>query len=690
MGMRIFLSYHFGDANDLVRRVAYYLRKQPGIAEVFFFQPGGPPSRKDLAAAIDKCDALVVFRSGRGETQEQEIDAFLNRQGGPCLWVVMEGFERDTLDHFRGSAGKDLIRVQPAGTESERALACAEAIIKGLEREWVVDDDVPPDYVFAYEKDLIRNYTDLGNQQVTEKLIDNGCPDSWPEVEWVPWKETAPSRENPLHEDRIGAFRAEHARVVVDAREAILDEANDETSARHLTFPEAGPRRTLAFPKEGDTHLTIGIVVSGGIAPGINAVIEGIVARHTLYTAESAKKRAGRYTLEIRGYVEGMSGLLGQGDNVRAYDLNESTVRQHAYLGGSLLRTARADEFLDPDPARRDRYMRTVLDTLRVDGIDILYVIGGDGSMRAAHAIWARARSLGNDLSVVAIPKTMDNDILWVWQAFGFLSAVDKATEVIRHLHTEVMSNPRLCVIQLFGSDSGFVVSHAGLASGIGMCDAVLIPEVAFSMKVLSKYILGKLTSRHAHSGKTEERSSGVGERPFGLIALAETAIPTDVDEYLEDPEIGLTEAEKLEIRKFVENGRRVRGQTPDDLRTGGLKIVSRVLEREIRRSGEPRSYWEKFRVFTNEPRHLLRALPPSVSDVTFGQRLGTLAVDNAMAGYTDFMVSQWLTEYVLVPLRAVIVGRKRVPTDGIFWKSVLAATGQPAELSSRSRPRSQ
>jgi 6-phosphofructokinase 1 len=68
------------------------------------------------------------------------------------------------------------------------------------------------------------------------------------------------------------------------------------------------------------------------------------------------------------------------------------------------------------------------------------------------------------------------------------------------------------------------------------------------------------------------------------------------------------------------------------------------------------------------------------VQDVIFGQRLGALAVDNALAGYSDFMISQWNTEFVLVPLELVVLGRKRLPPDGIFWKSVLASTGQPAE----------
>jgi 6-phosphofructokinase 1 len=111
---------------------------------------------------------------------------------------------------------------------------------------------------------------------------------------------------------------------------------------------------------------------------------------------------------------------------------------------------------------------------------------------------------------------------------------------------------------------------------------------------------------------------------------------------------------------------------------------VSQGLEKALKKdaNGNPRSGgWENLRVFCNEPRHLLRAIPPSCLDIIFGQRLGTLAVDNALAGFTDFMISQWLTEYVLVPLELAILGRKRIPQNGIFWKSVLAKTGQAAVL---------
>jgi len=277
----------------------------------------------------------------------------------------------------------------------------------------------------------------------------------------------------------------------------------------------------------------------------------------------------------------------------------------------------------------------------------------------------------------------MDNDILWMWQSFGFLSAVEKAREIIEHLGTEVRSNPRLCVLQLFGSDSGFVVSHAVLASPTGLCDAALIPEVDFSMEGLARWMKKQMHDRYKRI-------------PHGLIVMAETAIPTDALKYVdfkpEDAEVfdvGLTQNEKDNIRKYVtlrDCKWHIEGQTSDDLRTAGLKIVSKGLPMLLPRvdamlGDAVMPDWNSMRVFTNEPRHILRAIRPSCSDVIIGHRLGTLAVDNAIAGYSDFMISQWLTEYVLIPLQLVVLGRKRIPPKGIFWTSVRAKTGQPVSM---------
>ena len=200
---------------------------------------------------------------------------------------------------------------------------------------------------------------------------------------------------------------------------------------------------------------------------------------------------------------------------------------------------------------------------------------------------------------------------------------------------------------------------------------------------------------------------------------MAETAIPTDAICYVDDedkiPEdlrkdwefikqhiqldrqfldnmstkINLSKEEKqaiFEFHRMRRDGRRIQGQTSDTLRRAGLKIVSRGLQELIliqdpQFGRRPQPDWEKLRIVTNEPRHVLRSIAPTCSDIIMGQRLGTLAVDNALAGYTDFMISQWLTEFVLVPLPLVVLGRKRIPMEGMFWKSVLAKTGQPENL---------
>jgi len=360
---------------------------------------------------------------------------------------------------------------------------------------------------------------------------------------------------------------------------------------------------------------------------------------------------------------------------------------------GSIIGTSRDDRLIEILPNQDQN--RKVINQLLNDNIDILYIIGGDGSMRAAHALWNYSKEMikepGNKnkhLSIIGIPKTMDNDILWVWQTFGFLSAVEKAREIIEHLSAEVVSNPRICVIQLFGSDSGFVVSHAVVASKSTVCDVALIPEVPFTMQELANYLTTKIEEHR------KERKI-----PMSLIVMAETAIPLDALKYINDPKIDLTQEEKDSIRWFIidspqfnlteQEKTKLKKQIKtkqivsinkrnDNLRTAGLKIVSRVLKKLLPGDDSKNISWKRLRIFTNEPRHLLRTTSPSCSDTIMGNRLGTLAVDNGLAGYSDFMISQWLTEFVMVPLKLVVLGKKRIPTSGNFWKSVTTKTGQP------------
>lgn len=161
---------------------------------------------------------------------------------------------------------------------------------------------------------------------------------------------------------------------------------------------------------------------------------------------------------------------------------------------------------------------------------------------------------------------------------------------------------------------------------------------------------------------------------------MAETALPVDAMEYLDSEDVQLTKKEKDAIKHFEKMNRRVQGQTPDELRSGALKIVSGLLQAWIKDElSQNNEYWKDFRVFVNEPRHLIRSMPPTATEAIFAKRLGTLAVDSAMAGYTDVVVSQWLTEFVLVPFELAVLGKKRVRREGMFWKAVEMSTGQLA-----------
>lgn len=742
MSMELFISYNFKD-EKLVRKIVYHLRKQPFLepycygSEVAWMKElkddlmrfkdvsdakkeeeiaSGITSenerwRSEIGSKISSCEKFIFFVGDRiGDTQKPEALDFTKQHGKsiqhkalvvnlpgaaeiPNYLFQLRGLEpskiigplpEPNIDEPGEDPESEDLKMKTPKMEINLDVQYAQEITEKLigEDYWVPPDDIPIRYPFDYEKDIIAEYTNGGGKLLSLEKIERGCPEYWPSVEKI--DAALPTNPNPIPLEIRGGYREENDTIIVDARSRYhcLADGKNRCCLENigLTFPEAGPRENLVYPLEeqdaGTNSLRVAILVSGGIAPGINAVIKGIVDRHTLYKKHAGNNSTGPdYDLEIIGYRDGFTGVLSSSH----IKLTREKVRDFANKGGSLLGTSRYHPLLNlEDPNERDKAVKQII--TRLDEIDILYVIGGDGSMRAAHMIQTRARQMyaegqANRLSVVAIPKTMDNDILWVWQSFGFMSAVEKAKQFVLQLHTEASSNPRLGIMQLFGSDSGFVVTHAALASGV--CDYVLIPEADFSMEVLCDYIKQKLRSRYKRGRD--------GKSPFGLILMAETAIPRDGIhspgcKYINDPQVGLEKSEKLAIEKFIADGRRVQGQTQDALRRGGIKIISRVVQNEIRQM-KPTEYWKKFRVFTNEPRHLIRAIDPSVQDVIFGQRMGTLAVDNAMAGYTDFMISQWLTEYVLVPLKLVVLGRKRVPQKGIFWKSVVANTGQPHEM---------
>ena len=261
-------------------------------------------------------------------------------------------------------------------------------------------------------------------------------------------------------------------------------------------------------------------------------------------------------------------------------------------------------------------------------------------SLKVAHEIVLQNKTR----SIIGIPKTMDNDVLWVWQSFGFDTAVEQATRVINTLHSDAEATRRICIIELFGAESGFVSAYATLASG--HVDAVLIPEVfnALSKDKAEPYLNNIIKHIKILVRDLDHRS----KNPHAIVVVAEG--------------VG-TALEKNKVS--IKNKMVTKSTFVDQLKN---LIEEKVID----------AHAEHIPAFINQPRHNIRSVPANAHDQIYCERLGALAVDNALAGYTDCMISQWLADFVLVPMELVKLKKKSVPITGMFWKLVVSSTGQP------------
>ncbi len=441
--------------------------------------------------------------------------------------------------------------------------------------------------------------------------------------------------KNPLYEKEIGLFRALNRRKCVTADMEIIEYFHKNLNTLPPSFLEAGPREFLYIDP---AKVRIGIVTPGGIAPGLNTVIHCIVNMHELYGMKHS----------AYGFLGGFRGLAER----RYIQLTKANTKPWIHIGGTELSTSRE---------RQD--VSKMVKSLLALGINILYVVGGDGSLTCAHLISEQIAKekihvRGKKIIIAGIPKTMDNDILWVWHSFGFDTAVEEATRAINAIHNDAKSTERICIMQLFGRDAGFVAAHAALASG--QVDAVLVPEIEFSIEPLLDYV--------------QER---VEEKNYALVVVAEGAGPR---EYTNDY---IHELMKKEGYNKSDPSYRTHPRVNEALAEGKLIFLrDRFNER-----------FANFRegmhsVFVSQPRHLIRAVPANSVDQIYCQRLADLAVHSALAGFTGFMISQWLTEYVLVPLKLLSEQKdpksgkrltKKIPPGGIFWTTVISGTGQPS-----------
>jgi 6-phosphofructokinase 1 len=372
-------------------------------------------------------------------------------------------------------------------------------------------------------------------------------------------------------------------------------------------FEPGGPRSRLYFDP---AELSVGIVSCGGLCPGINDVIRGLVLELC--------EQYGVPT--VLGFRNGFRGLVPP-DSEDPVLLTPRTVDGIDRQGGSILGTSRGAQ--DPD---------AMLDTLVRHRLDVLFVIGGDGSLRGASAIAAAARARSLTIAVVGIPKTIDNDIPFIDQSFGFATAFARAAESIRAAHTEAASHANgVGVVKLMGRHSGFIACYASLA--FHDVDVVLVPEVPFSLEGpvgLLEYIHRRVDA-HGHcvivvaEGAGQELAPSVGTDASGNAKLADI---------------------------------------------GGL-----IRERIIASFA---AYRRELNLRYVDPGYAIRSVPANGSDGVYCTRLAHTAVHAALSGRTEMIAGRWHGRFVHLPMELVTAGRNIVDPDGDLWLAVLEATGQP------------
>ena len=389
-----------------------------------------------------------------------------------------------------------------------------------------------------------------------------------------------------------------------------LSHEYDEDIDTHQTllFEEAGPRQDLYFDP-GKTKCAI--VTCGGLCPGLNDVIRAIVLE--AYHAYNTPSVLGiRYGLE--GFIPSYS------HNVM--ELTPTSVEHIYQFGGTLLGSSRGPQ----EPSE-------IVDALERLNVSVLFVIGGDGSMKAASAIAKEVRQRNIRISIIGIPKTIDNDINFVPQSFGFDTAVDKATEAIGCAHVEAVGTPNgIGIVKLMGRESGFIAANASLS--MREVNFVLVPEVPFSLYGERGLFpaLEKCLAAHSHA----------------VLAVAEGAGQDLLSEH--------------ETRCDA-SGNKALGDITGFLRA---KIAEYFSAKKI-------PYYLKY----IDPSYMIRSVPANANDRLYCGFLGQHAVHAAMSGKTGMVVANIMDKFVHLPLELVTRKRRTMSVRSDLWQSVLETTGQ-------------
>jgi phosphofructokinase-like protein len=351
---------------------------------------------------------------------------------------------------------------------------------------------------------------------------------------------------------------------------------------------------------------SIAVLTGGGDCPGLNAVIRAVV-----------KTAITKYGLNVWGIEDGYLGLI----EGRMRPLSYNEVSNILTMGGTILGTSNtSDPFRFPVKTTNKTRFRDLsnkcITGLRKNGIDALVCIGGDGTMASA------TKFAKKGLTVMGVPKTIDNDLYGTDVTFGFDTAVTTATEALDKIHTTASSHHRVMIVEVMGRYAGWIALHSGVASG---ADVILIPEIAYKLDKVCEFV--------------EERSRR--GKKFSIIVVAEGA---------------KAKGGQAVIRRRIDH-------SPDPIRLGG--IANKLAEQINEQTG-----LECRAVILG---HIQRGGTPTPYDRALATGFGYLAVDLLMEGEKNRLVVLKDGRYGSIPLSRIAGKIKKVPKNHPLIKAALA-----------------
>jgi len=378
------------------------------------------------------------------------------------------------------------------------------------------------------------------------------------------------------------------------------------------TIEHAGPREKIFH---NPARTICAIVTCGGLCPGLNDVIRGLVL--------SLNYSYGVRT--IYGIPYGYEGFVPKYGHSPLHLTPELVTKLHCE-GGTILGSSRGPQ------SRKD-----IVDFLVEYRVNLLFVIGGDGTLRGAQDIVAEVEQRDLKISVIGIPKTIDNDLEYMDKSFGFETAFAEAVRTVRCAHSEAQGYPNgIGLVKLMGRDSGFIAAFSALAEN--SVNYVLIPEVPFHLQ-----------GKHGLFACLEDR---LARRGHAVVVVAEGA-----GQHL-----------------MQENARAL--DASGNLKHGDIgPFLKKQIEQHFR------SLEKEVNIKYIDPSYVIRSVPASPQDAIYCLRLAQNAVHAGMAGKTNMVVGRWHGHYVNLPMNVVTVRRRKVNPQGDLWQTVLEATGQPAEF---------